>query len=118
MRHYVLLGTRLLLIAVAGLYAFGIDRPPLIAQDSLTTTVMVNQEKVREVDNHLKSTDDNVTKLAESVNKALEAQANSISLLQQEHASQQGEERVLTGIIGLIASASLVIQVRRKKEGE
>jgi hypothetical protein len=97
-------------IAVCGFVAFGGNHPPSHAQvlakqyvPVITTEDTVQDIKIVELNEHMKSTDQNV-----------KDQGAIIMQMQNDMSGHRGEERVIGAVLGVIASSGLIIQWRRR----
>ena len=82
--------------ALAGQY------PPALAQ-STTAEDATQDANISAINKHLEATDANVLR-----------QETALSLNAMQVAELQGEERVFFGVLGLLTSVSIIIQVKKK----
>ena len=97
-------------IAVCGFVAFGGSHPPSHAQvlakqyvPVITTEDTVQDIKIVELNEHMKSTDQNV-----------KDQGAIIMQMQNDMSGQRGEERVIGSVLALLVSSGLIMQWKRR----
>jgi hypothetical protein len=79
--------------------------PPAFAQSGMTPEDATQDANIAAINKHLESTDANVLR-----------QETALNLNAMQIAELQGEERVFFGVLGVLTSISIVIQVKKKGE--
>jgi hypothetical protein len=105
-----LLGLKLGFIAVCLVICFDGHHPPAVAQQRQLIPVITAEDAAQDseiaaISKHLEATDARVEKQWD----ALSANANELS-------GMRGEERIIGAVLGLLASSSLAVQLRKRNE--
>lgn len=115
--YYALLLTRLSLTIACVWVFFGGHHPPVLAQDRkpaivpvLTVEDAVQDLNITDLKQRLDQADSNNKSLAQSLQKTNDNMAD----LKNSIVGFQTEERLGAGVIGLLATSGLILQVRRK----
>jgi hypothetical protein len=107
----LMLASKVLVLSLCAFVTLSGHFPPVYAQRTgiqtipvLTTEDALQDEKITSMDKHLEATDAEVARQAAIT-------ATSVSDISE----MRGESRVLFGLLGLLSTVQIVIQVRRKE---